>query len=199
MAGVKDVEAAIGEDDLLAVGAGVFDCQQQLLQAQHATLGTLLALHRATQFGRADRRGTQLADHDAGGQVGQAHRGRQLLAGGKRRGQGGDDRIAGTGDVEHFPRPRRQVQGRLAMAEQGHAMLAAGHQQGTEVEFAHQRLALGDQFGFVGATADDGLEFGQVRGDQAGAAIDGEVLALGIGQYRNVARPRRLDQHLVVL
>jgi len=184
---------------LLAVGAGVLDGQQQLVEAQYAPLGALLALHGATQFRGADGGGAELADDDAGGEIGQGHGLRQVLASSDGAGQGGNHRVASTGDVEHFAGAGRQVQGAVAGAQQGHAVFATGDQQRTELQLGHQLLALGNQVGFIGAATDDGFEFGEVRGDQAGATVDGEVLALGIGQHRDIAFARGLDQCLVVL
>ena len=91
------------------------------------------------------------------------------------------------------------MQGRLGGTQQGHAVLATGHQQGAQLQARHQLVALGDQLGIVGADTDDGFEFGQIRRDQAGATIDGEILALRIGQHRDVAGLGQLDQRLVVL
>ena len=88
MTGVQDVETAIGEDDFLALGAGILDRGEQLLDGHHATLGAFLALHRAAQLRRADAGGAQFADHDTGGQVGQCHGLWQLLASRNRSGQG---------------------------------------------------------------------------------------------------------------
>ncbi|MCY1174269.1 hypothetical protein D9M73_144650 [compost metagenome] len=123
----------------------------------------------------------------------------QVLTRGNGCGKGGDDSIAGTGHIEHLACPCRQVQRRLTNAQQGHAMLAAGDQQGAQVQVLQQLQALGDQFGLIDATANDGLELAEVRGNQAGATVDGKVLALGVGQHRNALGPRRLDQVLVVL
>ena len=181
MAGVQDVETAIGEDDLLALGAGILDRGEQLLDGHHAALGAFLALHRAAQLRRADAGGAQLADHDPGGQVGQCHGLWQFLAGRDRSGQRRDDGIAGTGDIEHFTGTSRQVQRRVIGTQQGHAVLATGDQQRIQLEPAHQLGALGDQFGLIGAMPDDCLEFAQVRRDQRGTAVDVEVLALGVG------------------
>ncbi|MNI20749.1 hypothetical protein D3C73_742430 [compost metagenome] len=80
VAGMQDVEAAVGEDDLLVVRTGIVDCQQQLFETQHAAFGTFFTLDGATQLRRADGRRTEFADHDARRQVGQAHRMRQFLA-----------------------------------------------------------------------------------------------------------------------
>ncbi|MCY1439061.1 hypothetical protein D9M71_552810 [compost metagenome] len=122
----------------------------------------------------------------------------QLFAGGNGGGQGRDHRIASTGHVEHFTGTGWQVQGRVVGAQQGHAVLTAGHQQGTQLQLAHQLGALGHQFSLVGATANDGFEFAEVRGNQAGATVDREILALGVGQHRNALGPCGLDQALVV-
>ncbi|MDT4873493.1 hypothetical protein FQZ97_1087420 [compost metagenome] len=78
---MQNVETTVGEDNLLTMGAGVLDGQQQLIRAQHAALGTRLALDRPAQFRCTDRGGTQLADHDTGGQVGQGDGLGQFLAG----------------------------------------------------------------------------------------------------------------------
>ncbi len=123
---------------------------------------------------------------------------RQILAGGNRSGQGGDHRIAGTGYIEYFTSPGRQVQRRMIRAQQGHAVLATGHQQRTEVQLLHELRALGNQLMLVEATADDGFEFTEVGRDQAGSAIDREILALRIGKHRNTSPTRRLNQRLMV-
>ncbi|MNZ61179.1 hypothetical protein D3C78_792680 [compost metagenome] len=78
-------------------------------------------------------------------------------------------------------------------------MLATGHQQRTQLQLGEQLEALGNQLGLIRAATDHRLELSQVGSDQAGTAIDGKILALGIGQHRDVARPRGLDQCLVVL
>mgnify|MGYP000917354802 CR=1 FL=1 len=78
-------------------------------------------------------------------------------------------------------------------------MLAAGHQQRAQLQLGEQREALGHQLGLVGAAADHRLELGEIRRDQAGAAVDGEVPALGVGQHRQVAGAGGLDQRLMVL
>ena len=196
---MQDVETAIGEDDLLAMGTRILEYHLQLLEADHAALGTLFALHRPTQFGGADRSRTQLADHDAGGQVGQRYRLRQFLASGQTGSQGGNHRIAGTGHIEHFAGARRQVQRAVIRAQQGHAVFATSHQQGAQLQFVHQLGAAADQFGLIGTMTDDHLEFVQVGGDQAGATVDGKILTLGVGQYRNALGPRHLHQGLMVL
>ena len=86
----------------------------------------------------------------------------------------------------------------MVRAQQGHAVLATGHQQRAEVQVVHQLRALADQLVLIGATADDGFEFAEVRRDQTRATVDREVLALRIGQHRNATGTGGLDQHLMV-
>ncbi len=198
MTGVENVETAVGEDDPFLVRARIVDRQQQLLQPQHAALGALFALNGTAQLGCADGRSAQLADHDARGQIGQRYRMRQLFAGSDRRSQGRNHCIASAGHIEHFAGTRRQVQRLLIRTQQGHAMLATGHQQRAEIELLHQLRTLGDQLCLIDTMADDGFEFAEVRCDQAGTAIDREILALGVGQHRNAALAGGLDQRLMV-
>ena len=77
-------------------------------------------------------------------------------------------------------------------------MFATGHQQGTQVQICHQLGALGHQVGLVGATTDDGFKLTEIWRNQAGATVDREILALGIGQHRNAPGTCGLDQHLMV-
>nr|BFE91964.1 hypothetical protein GCM10020185_25000 [Pseudomonas brassicacearum subsp. brassicacearum] len=77
-------------------------------------------------------------------------------------------------------------------------MLATGYQQGAKVEVLHQLRAFAHQFVLIGTTTNDGFEFTEIRRDQAGTTVDGEILALGIGQDRNATGTSGLDQRLVV-
>ena len=73
-----------------------------------------------------------------------------------------DHGIAGAGHIEHLARPGRQVAGRLAALEDGHAAFAAGHHQRLQVQLLAQGGALGDEGRVVRAGADDGLELGRL-------------------------------------
>mgnify|MGYP005614192785 CR=1 FL=1 len=46
---------------------------------------------------------------------------------------------------------------------------------------------------------DNGLELAEIWSDQAGATVDGEILAFGIGQYSNTLGPCQLNQRLMIL
>src|ERR1700731_2988972 len=70
----------------------------------------------------------QLADHDAGGAVGDPHRRLEACPGSEHHSKGTDDSVTRAGDVEDFARRRLDVQ-LAAAAKQGHALLAAGHEQ----------------------------------------------------------------------
>jgi len=82
----------------------------------------------------------------------------------------------------------------LATLEQGHALFAAGHQQGLQVQLGAQGLAAGDQGGLVRAVADHGLELGQVGLDDGGAAVTGKVGALRVHHHRHPPGPGQGDQ-----
>ncbi|RMP03935.1 hypothetical protein ALQ30_05662 [Pseudomonas syringae pv. persicae] len=198
MTGVKNVEAAIGEDDFFLVRARIIDRQQQLLQPQHAAFGTFFALNGAAQFRGADGCSTQLADHNACCQISQRHRMRQFLARSNRCRESGNYRVTGAGHIEHFASTGRQVQRLLIRTQQGHAVLTAGHQQSAQVKLLHQLRTFGDQLCLVFTMPDDGFEFTEVRRNQAGTAIDREILALGISQHRYTALAGGLNQRLMV-
>ena len=155
MPSVENVETPVGEDDLFVVCPGIINGQQQLVEGEHAALGALFTLDRPAQLRRADGSGTQFADHDTCSQVGQRDSVGKILAGGNGCGQGRDHGIAGTGDIEHFTGPGGQVQRRVPGAQQGHAMLATGHEQRAQFQIPEQLQTLGDQFGLVGATTYD--------------------------------------------
>ena len=86
----------------------------------------------------------------------------------------------------------------MIRTQQGHAVFATGHQQRTELKVVHQRSALAHQLMLIGATADDGFEFAEVGGNQAGATVDREILALRVGQHRDIPGTGSLNQRLMV-
>ncbi|MND95865.1 hypothetical protein D3C80_881310 [compost metagenome] len=182
---MQDVEAAVGHHHLLAAQAGGLHGHLELGLGHDAKAGLLLGVEGVGQLHRAHCGGTQLAHHYAGGCVGQGAGLVQAHAGGKRRRQGGDDGIAGTGHVIDFVSLGRQVQLGLPFADQGHAILGTGHQQGVQLEALDQLQPLGDQLLFALHLAHHGLEFGHVGGQQGGAAILLEIRPLGIHQHRD--------------
>ena len=50
----------------------------------------------------------------------------------------------------------------LANAQQGHAVLATGDQQGAQVQVLKQLQTLGDQVALIDASTHDGLELAEV-------------------------------------
>ncbi len=141
---MDNVEAAIGKDHLLPVGTGIIQCLQQLLDTQYSATAALRLLHGTTQLRRTDRRRAKLADHNTRRQVGQRDGQGQILARRQRRRQGRDHGIARAGHIKHFARPRGQVQCTLTLAQQRHALFAAGDQQRAQVQLLNQRQALVD-------------------------------------------------------
>ena len=95
---------------------------------------TFIALPSAReQLVVADARGAELADDDAAGAVGDRHRLAQRQAAGEHRGEGGDHRVAGAGDVEHLARLGRDLHV-AGGVEQRHAVLGARQQQRARAE-----------------------------------------------------------------
>jgi len=136
------------------------------------------------QLGERDGGGAQLAHHPAGGQVGQGGGLLPVAARGEGGGEGGDDGVAGAGDVVHLARLGGEVELGAPGAQEGHAVLTAGDQQGGQAQVAHEGLPLGHQGGLVGTGAHHRLEFGQVGGDAGGPPVAAEVVALGVHQHR---------------
>jgi hypothetical protein len=115
-------------------------------------------------------------------------------AGGNAAAEGRRHGVAGAGHVIDLERPGGLVVGRLALLQQGHALFAAGDQQGLQVQLGAQGLAPGDQRGLVRAGADHGLELGQVGLDDGGAAVAGKVGALRVHHHRHAPGPGQGDQ-----
>ena len=116
VAGVQQIEDAVGEDDAAA--------RARAAASRHATArvevedaapakrsASPASLHSATISSRRRGRRAELLDHRAGGEVRELHRGldrrsRAASASVKHR----DHRIAGAADVEHRARDRRDVE-----------------------------------------------------------------------------------------
>ena len=139
----------------------------------------------------ADDGGADLADDDAGGRVGEPRRSSEARAGGERRAQHRDDRVAGARHVIDFARFGGERGGSRRSLDQQHALLAAGDEHRPEVVWRDEHpRRLDDLFvslptGRLGR----GGEFAAVRLDHAGAAIDAVVVALGIDDHGG-PRPR---------
>ncbi len=86
------------------------------------------------------------------------------------------------------------MQLRLAGAQQGHALLAAGDQQGTQIQLGHQCLAFFQQGLFVRHRPHHRLELGQIGGQQGGAPVAAEITALGVHQHRHAGLAGQGDQ-----
>src|ERR1700733_8423330 len=108
MAGGEDVEAAVGEADGKAlvvpavdeVGGGLPGEQAGGAGEAGGSGGCgVLGGEFVQDFGDVGGGGAELADHDAGGGVGDVHGLHQGAAAGEGQGQGSDDGVAGAGDV----------------------------------------------------------------------------------------------------
>ena len=130
VAGVEDVEAAVGEDDLAAAAAGLGQPAAGGLAGQDLVRQPLPG---DGQLVGVDDVGPGVADGDPGGDVGQPARLGQVAARAQAGGQHGDDRVAGAGHVGHVADLRRDVGDPLRGGE-GHPLGPAGDQHGVELE-----------------------------------------------------------------
>ena len=100
VAGVQNVEAAVGEGDGLALLAIGGQLGQQLLErAQLAQFLVLLSQQGEQDFIQVNGYHAEAFHFEAGGGIGQLHRGVPVGAVGQRRSEHGQDHVAGAGDV----------------------------------------------------------------------------------------------------
>ena len=105
MAGMQQVEAAIGEADAQPVAPPARDMVERQRQRQQLARGQRVAVDPAPRPARwLHHGGADLADDDAGRDIGEPRRVRHRGAGGERRRQHRDHRVAGAGDVEDLAR-----------------------------------------------------------------------------------------------
>src|SRR5579862_1151730 len=131
--------------------------------------------HGGFQFGARDGGSAVFHDHDAAGKTGDV-RGFEIGgANGESDGEGGDDGVAGAGDVAGV---LGAVDGNLLRrvfgVEEDHAVAAAGDQESFEAHFFEKARAEFFEAGFVGADllVVDGFDFSFIGrgGGDAGAA-----------------------------
>ena len=128
VAGVNDVEAAVGKHHALAVGSRVFDGDAQLLGAHYAAARCLQLMQRAAQFGATNGGGAELTDGEARREIRKCRRLGKPFACGETCREYRDHGIAGTGNIEDFLCACRQMQFGGVWAKQRHAVLAAGNE-----------------------------------------------------------------------
>jgi hypothetical protein len=102
VADVEEVKAAVGEDDGLAGGAPLCGAEGSAFEVEDLLSGGDAGARGegGDEFMLRDRDGADLGDDDAGGEVGELDGGADLEATGDSGGEGGDDGVAGAGDVE---------------------------------------------------------------------------------------------------
>ena len=83
---------------------------------------------------------------------------------------------------------------RLAAAEQGHALFAAGEQQRVEAEVAAQGLRFFRQLLFAVPASRYFAQFGAVGREQRGAGVFGVVAAFGVDEHWFARLPRPFDK-----
>jgi hypothetical protein len=135
-----------------------------------------------------------LADHHAGGQIGQMGGIQRIQAGGTPRGDRRDDGIAGAGDIEYLPCDGRNAPDAVRIHERD-AELAQCQQQLLEIKVRAQ-LGRGRQHSVQPVSVDAGGErqLASIWRDQRRAPIAFEGLSLGVHQHREPTRSGRCDQ-----
>ena len=171
MAGVEDVEAAIGHDEALAAGTGLTHRGLQFVLGDRTEAVLLGLMERVAQFRHGRGGGTELADHDPGRRIGQPDGLPRVRTGGECQGQGGHHGVAGAGHVIDLPRPGRQVQRRLSGPQERHPLLAAGDEQPLQPDLLAQPFAPFHECLIAGAASRHGLELGAVGGDEGRAPV----------------------------
>ena len=163
MTGMQDVEAAVREHDALAATFRLADQRDELGHGHQAAAAAALRVQRPLQLRAVRGCGADFADDDAGAEIRETRRVRDIEARSHAGSEQRDHRVARAGDVENLTSLRRQRQG-FSVGEQGHPLLAARDEQRVEVELTAQLCALREQVALARATADDGLELAAIRG-----------------------------------
>ena len=186
VAGMQEVEAAVGEADRLArpmppQSLPRADARSRIL----APSGAWCSIRSRWISSRVRERHAELLDFEAAGHV--AQRGRLGIVGpaGQAEADDGEHHVAGSGDVVDLPRPRRQQLGAAVGAHQGHAIAVERDEHGLHLEALHELLADPNRV-FGPADGHPGGELGlePVRGHAVHAAIPAVVV-----------RPDRVGEH----
>jgi hypothetical protein len=143
VAGMQDVEAAIGEANAQALPAPFGEPGLERIRRAHdLLLGRESGMRQdpSPQLGRAHAGGALLADRDGGGRTRHAQRRVPIRArrdrDRERRGHG----VAGAGDVAHLHRNSRNMDGLTLARHQRHAVLALGDQERLAIGQPHHVL-----------------------------------------------------------
>jgi hypothetical protein len=137
---------------------------------------------RFEKFGASDGGGAALHDDEAAGDVGEMGGFERSCAAGEGEGVGGEDGVAGAGDVDGLIAAMdRDVDGLHAGLEEGDAVAAAGDEERLEFHIGEGGAAAAFEFGeiFADGGVAESFDFAFVRccGVQAGALVVGEVIA----------------------
>ena len=195
MAGMQDIEAAIGETDAQAFVASTPRPAAAAAAASRMAalwaIGPCAAKQRAGEFFDRQPRGAALADHHAGRGVGDGRGDDAVGARSQRQRERSDDRVAGAGNVEHLPRLRGDVAG-IVRVDDAHALFAARRDDEIEAMCRDQLACRGHDLVIGENRAADRLaEFLAVGRNRGRAGIACIVAALGVDQHRLVRRRGR--------
>ena len=100
--------------------------------------------------------------------------------------QRGDHGVTGTGYVKYFPRPRRHAVVSAIGLNQDHAFFGSRGENRAGCRIRHHGPAGGYHLWLCGhRQTGSGTELAQVGSNAGGAAVAGEIGALGVDEYRN--------------
>ena len=187
MAGMQNIEAAIGETDAQSLLAPVRQMRIEIAAGRHdLLLGRQRRMRQdfPPQFRRRHGSGALLADRNGSRRIRHPQRGLPVGPGRKRQRQRRSDRVARARDVAHLDRQRRHMDRLAAANHQRHAVFALRHQHRLAVGENHRVLRRGGNVLVgIGAAAGGFGKFLAIGRQQRGAAIDREIGALGIDDH----------------
>ena len=191
VAGMEEIEAAVGEADAPAPAAPALDLLDRRLARKDLAQTAPLGAERGEQLLGPRGSSADLADHDAGGDVGQPCCRGQLEAARYPGGQRRHHRIAGAGDIEHLGRLGRKMLW-AGLVEQRHPVLGPRHQHGAEAVRHAERRGGRDQRGLAVDRHSTGFrKLAAVGCYDIGAGIAAVIRALGIDDHGAAQFARR--------
>jgi hypothetical protein len=187
VADVEEVEAAIGEDDLLTGGAPRGGADFEVVEGEDFLLRVELNFRHegGEQLVAVDGDGADLADDNAGGDVGELDGGFDIEAAGGSESESRDDGVAGAGDIKDLAGLRGSDEAR-AGAEDGDALFAEGGGEVGEVQLGGELFAGEEErFEIAGGMAGGEGKLGEIGTDGGGSAVAAEIALLGIHEDRD--------------
>lgn len=197
VAGMQDIETAIGEADALSLPAPFDKLRVQRIGLQNdLLLGREIGMRQdlSPQLGCAHAGRALLADGNGGRCIGHPQGRVPVRTRRKRHRERRGDGVAGAGDITHLHGESRHMH-RLAVARhQRHAVLSLRDEDRLAIGEPHQVLGgIDDALRGVGAAAGGFGKLFTIGREQRGATIDRPVQALGIDDHGLAELSRGID------